>query len=80
MVGHGVGNQRQSLLPGDLGDNGRLANARRPHQKQGALAHRRIEVRPGLIPAKVGPKGVGKLLLGFTNVHFLHSNSSTQAH
>ena len=55
VVGHGVGNQRELFLPCNLLHNGGLSHTGRPHQQQGPLAHRWVEIVPLLILAQIRP-------------------------
>ena len=68
VVGHGIGHQPHPQLRGDLLHNGRLADARRAHEK-----HRPLFLHGDLIavlvPCKIRRHGVFDLFFGFFDVH-----------
>ena len=69
VVSDGVGHQRHSAFPGHLLHHLRLANARRPHQQDGALPDSRDGVFAQGILGKVGFYGVFDLFFGTFDVH-----------
>ncbi len=66
---HGVRNQRDPQLLGDLLHNGGLADTRRPHQENGSLPLDRDQVIPKFVPRKVGGHCIFDLFFGFLNIH-----------
>ena len=69
VVGDGVGHQRHPALPGHLLHHLRFANARRPHQQDGALPDGRNGVFAQRILGKVGFYSMLDLFLGTFDVH-----------
>ena len=69
VVGDGVGHQRNAALLGDLLHDLGLADARRAHQQDGALAYRRDQRCTGVIAGKVSPHGLFDFLFRTLNIH-----------
>ena len=69
VVGDGVAHQADAQLAGDLLHDLGLADARRAHEEERPLPHRRDAPGPQLVFGQVGPDGVLDLLFGAFDVH-----------
>ena len=68
-MGHGVGNQTDVQLLGNLFHDGRFPDAGRAHQQNRPLADGGKQIISPFILAQVGTKGILNFLFCFLNVH-----------
>ena len=69
VVGDGIGHQRHAALPRRLLHHLRLADARRPHQQDGALADGGDGVLAQSVLGEIGSDGMLDLFFGSFDVH-----------